>query len=48
MPASAMNGFPFANVPTSWEFDSEPKPGEGLHWFHDYPLNAGGALLISD
>jgi hypothetical protein len=34
--------------PTRWEFDSEPKRGEGLHWEHDYPLNTGGALLISD
>jgi hypothetical protein len=34
--------------PTSWEFDSEPRCEEGKHYRQDYPLNPGGALLISD
>ncbi len=33
--------------PPVWEFDSEPKPTKG-HWAQDYPLNIGGALIISD
>lgn len=34
--------------PTIWTFESEPKPEKGNHWVQDYPLNRGGALLISD
>lgn len=34
-------------VPTTWEFDSEPKRPRSGHWPHDYPLNPGGALMIS-
>ncbi len=30
--------------PTTWEFDSDP----GTHWLHDYALNPGGALFITD
>lgn len=33
--------------PTAWQFDSDPKRDSG-HWSQDYPLNPGGALLISD
>jgi hypothetical protein len=33
--------------PSEWLFDSEPERGIGMHWTQDYPLNPGGALLIS-
>jgi hypothetical protein len=33
--------------PSEWQFDSEPQR-DGQHWLHDYPLNPGGALLMSD
>lgn len=35
-------------LPTTWEFDSEPKRENNKHWRQDVALNPGGALLISD
>lgn len=35
-------------TPPTWEFESEPKCGDGHHWPQDFPLNPGGALIISD
>ncbi len=34
--------------PTEWQFDSDPQRSPHLHWLYDYPLNPGGALLMSD
>ena len=35
-------------TPPTWEFSSEPKRDNGFHWAQDYPLNPGGALMMSD
>jgi hypothetical protein len=34
--------------PKKWEYDSDIQPAKGNHWTEDYPLNEGGALIISD
>jgi hypothetical protein len=34
-------------TPITWTFDSEPKNTESGHWLQDYPLNPGGALMVS-
>jgi hypothetical protein len=34
--------------PTTWEFRSEPKRDNGFDFAQDYPLNPGGALMISN
>jgi hypothetical protein len=35
-------------TPTTWGFTTEPRQDNGFHWASDYPLNVGGALMISD
>src|SRR5947208_2364463 len=34
--------------PQTWEYGYKMKPDQAAYWYHDYPLNPGGALIISD
>lgn len=35
-------------APDAWLFETTPKAEEGKHYGHDYALNPGGAVVVSD
>ena len=35
-------------TPTKWEYEDRYATGDGKHCYSDYPVNPGGALIITD